>query len=286
MNEGIGVESADVTNPRDGVRVHTLRWGHGPRLVLAVHGLNAHAWHWRRTAERLGPEYSLIAYDLRGHGESDKPATGYSYEEQGSDIEAILADAGVMPQDTVVMGHSLGSRVAMPYVADHPFRGFVIVDPGIVAHVGGAQPPRPEGTRRRAPLQMEYASREEFMERMSRTNFLRNRHEFNEEYAARLIGEPAADGSVRLQLTPTAHVETMRAISGGDLSLYFERLPCPCLVIRATEGHLVQPMAERMQREIPDCELVVIEDSNHNVMLDRPDEFDAAVDPFLARVFG
>ena len=41
-----------------------------------------------------------------------------------------------------------------------------------------------------------------------------------------------------------------------------------------------------MHAEIRGSELVVIEGANHNVMLDQPEAFDAAVDPFLARIFG
>lgn len=287
-NEGTPMESFTVTNPRDGVRLHALRWGHGPRVILAVHGLNAHGWHWRRNAERLGPEYTLVSYDLRGHGESDKPDDGYTFDDQGGDIDTILAHVGADPGEIAVMGHSLGARIAMPYVVRHPGRGFVIVDPGIVTHAERAErsaAPPVEGARRRPALQMEYDSRDQFIERMGRTNFMRNWHEYNQEYAARLIGPPEADGRVRLNLTPNAHVKTMGAINDADMSEYFAEIACPTLIIRATEGHLQQPMAERMHAEIPGSELVVIEDCNHNVMLDRPDEFDAAFDPFLARIF-
>lgn len=285
---GDSVESFYVTNPRDGVRLHCLRWGRGPRLIVAIHGLTGHAWHWRRTAERLGPEYSLVAVDLRGHGDSDKPQSGYTYADQLGDVEAVVAHfAGDLDAEgtrPVMMGHSLGARVAMPYVTAHPTRGFVIVDPGIVAHVDGA-PPRREGTGRRRALQMENESREEFMAAMRRTNFLRNWHEHNEEYAAKSI-EPVGEGpAVRLKLTPWALRQTQQAIGESDLIEYFDHITCPTLIVRATEGHLSQPMAERMRAEIADSELVVIEDSNHNVMLDRPDAFDEALEPFLERIF-
>ena len=287
-SEDASVESYYVTNPLDGVRLHCLRWGTGPRLIVAIHGLTGHAWHWRRTAERLGSEYTLVSYDLRGHGDSEKPQSGYTYGHQRQDLEAVVAHfAGGLDAEAerpVIIGHSLGARVAMPYVtARHP-RGFVIVDPGITPHVAGG-PPRREGAPRRRPLQMGNESREEFMTAMQRTNFLRNWHEHNEEYAAQSI-EPVGEGSaVRLKLTPWALQQTQQAIGESDLIEYFSHIACPTLIIRATEGHLSQPMAERMREEIGGSELIVIEDSNHNVMLDRPDAFDAALEPFLERVF-
>jgi pimeloyl-ACP methyl ester carboxylesterase len=277
------LESFCVTNERDGVRLRCLRWGRGSRVVVAAHGLNAHAWHWRRTAEQLGAEYTFVAFDLRGHGDSDKPSEGYTFEDQGFDIDAVIREVTPAGERPVLIGHSLGSRIVMPYAAEHPPRGLVIVDPGIVAHVNGAPPVRPA---RRRPLTLEYDSKEQFMERMRRTNFLRNWNAYSDEYAARLIHEPAEHGQpVRLKLTPTALQQTMEAIRAVDVSTYFGQYQCPTLIIRATEGHLSEAMASRMNEEIPDSDLLVIEGSNHNVMLDKPDEFDLALDLFLDRVF-
>lgn len=271
-----------VANREDGVRLHCLRWGQGPRVIIGVHGLNAHGYHWRRTAERLGPEYSLVAFDLRGHGDSDKPPTGYTYDDSSRDIDAIVRCVAERAEDVVIIGHSLGARVAMPWVIEHRPRGFVAVDPGIVAHHEGPPPPR---NPRRRPLVMEYDSSEAFMERMQHTDFLRNWTPYAEEYAARLIEPAGHDRSVRLKLMPWALRQTMEAITGVDLTLGFPQIACPTLVIRATEGHLQQAMAERMRDEIPGGELVVIDGANHNVMLDAPEAFDAALDPFLARLF-
>jgi len=281
--EGGSFESFHVTNPRDGVRLHTLRWGHGPRIIVALHGLNAHGWHWRRTAERLGPEYSLVSYDLRGHGESDKPETGYSYADQGGDLDCVVRSVAGDRGRPLIVGHSLGARIAMPWVTEHDPAGFAIVDPGIVPHVNGTPPPR---TRTRQPLVHEYASREEFMERMRQTNFLRNWSAYSEEYAAMLIEPGEHAGSVHLRLTPPVMRLTMQDIAHVDLTELYSRIDCPALIIRATEGHLGEAMAARMHAEIRGSELVTIEGSNHNVMLDRPEAFDAAFEPFLVRVFG
>lgn len=132
---------------------------------------------------------------------------------------------------------------------------------------------------------MEYGSQQEFMDRMARTNFLRNRHEHNVEYAARLIGPPEADGGVRLKLTPTAHRLTMQSMIDADLSGYLPQITCPTRIIRATEGNLTEWILEQMLAAIPDCDAVAIEGSNHNVLLDKPEAFDAALDPFLERAF-
>src|SRR5688500_7110769 len=61
----------------DGVRIHYLRWGDGPSTIVVLHPNSHCAGVWTPLAERLaGDEFTVIAVDLRGHGASDKPATG------------------------------------------------------------------------------------------------------------------------------------------------------------------------------------------------------------------
>ena len=71
----------------------------------------------------------------------------------------------------------------------------------------------------------------------------------------------------------------------SDLT-YFSQIHCPTLIIRATEGNLSAEGAAFVHAAIAGSELGVIEGSNHNAMLDKPDAFDALLDPFLERVFG
>ena len=72
-----------------GERIHFLDWG-GPAVaetavspVLLVHGLNATAWAWTAVARRLRESARTVAIDLRGHGLSDAPTSGYSEDQLG-----------------------------------------------------------------------------------------------------------------------------------------------------------------------------------------------------------
>ena len=58
------------------------------KTVVCVHGLSANHTCWASVAGVLSPEYRVIAYDLRGRGDSDKPDTGYSLEAHGDDPHA------------------------------------------------------------------------------------------------------------------------------------------------------------------------------------------------------
>ena len=61
----------------------------------------------------LSPEYRVIAYDLRGRGDSDKPDTGYGLEAHGDDLAHLLDHYGL--DRAVVVGHSLGAMIALTF---------------------------------------------------------------------------------------------------------------------------------------------------------------------------
>jgi pimeloyl-ACP methyl ester carboxylesterase len=106
--------------------------GEGPPIVLC-HGLTAtrrYVIHGSRALERAG--HRVIAYDARGHGESDPaPAgEGYGYSWQVADLERVLAaEAGEGP--LVLAGHSMGAQTAVAYALRHPERltGLVVIGP-------------------------------------------------------------------------------------------------------------------------------------------------------------
>ncbi len=260
-----------------GVSLQCRRWGDSPRVIVAVHGVNAHGLHWRRLAERLMPRYSLISYDLRGHGDSDKPATGYTYDDHGNDLAAVIRCTAGRPP--VVIGHSLGARIAIPYAARHYLRGLVIVDPGILPPEQ-APTRRSDGTRPSPQLRYDFESETAFLDLMRRTNFLRRWDPYNEEYARNLI-EPDDSGRVRLKMRPHVHRQLIDEVRAIDLLTFLPQITCPTLVIRATEGHLRADVADLMVRMLPCGRLVVIEGANHNVMLDQPEQFEPMIEEFL-----
>lgn len=113
-----------------GTPIHYLRWGQPgrPGLVL-IHGGAAHAHWWSHIAPRLGTdEYTIVALDLSGHGDSGRRST-YELTTWTDEVVAVAADAGIVG-DPIVIGHSMGGFVSVATAAHHPDRlaGIVIVD--------------------------------------------------------------------------------------------------------------------------------------------------------------
>ncbi|MBI2552970.1 MAG: alpha/beta fold hydrolase, partial [Candidatus Rokubacteria bacterium] len=78
----------------NGLSLAVQDWpGKGP-AVVCIHGLTANHTCWQSMADILAPDYRLIAYDLRGRGDSDKPKSGYSLADHAADLLGLLDHFG------------------------------------------------------------------------------------------------------------------------------------------------------------------------------------------------
>jgi pimeloyl-ACP methyl ester carboxylesterase len=102
-----------------GHRVRYRIGGDGP-VILLIHGITGSSAQWETTMELLESDFTVIAPDLLGHGESAKPRGDYSLGAYASGLRDLLAWLDV-PAATVV-GHSLGGGIAMQFAYQFPER--------------------------------------------------------------------------------------------------------------------------------------------------------------------
>jgi pimeloyl-ACP methyl ester carboxylesterase len=101
--------------------LHYSDTGSGPVVVL-LHGYLASSRYWERVVTTLSKKHRVIAFDLLGFGKSPKPACSrYDYTAQLDSIEASLQQLGVTGKIKLV-GHSMGSLIALRYAAEYPAR--------------------------------------------------------------------------------------------------------------------------------------------------------------------
>lgn len=93
--------------------------GDGPPVVL-IHGMINSSRHWSRVAERLAGQYTVVAPDLIGHGESSTPRGDYSLGAHAAAIRDLLTAIGI--DRATIAGHSLGGGVAMQFFYQFPQR--------------------------------------------------------------------------------------------------------------------------------------------------------------------
>lgn len=118
-----------------GVQLRVERRGAGARHVLLLHGWISARRMWHDVVQQLDTErFTLHLLDFRGCGLSDRPAQGHDLEGYVSDARAALAS---IDAPVVVVGHSMGGKVAQYLAADHPpnLEKLILVAPG-TAHGG------------------------------------------------------------------------------------------------------------------------------------------------------
>jgi pimeloyl-ACP methyl ester carboxylesterase len=93
--------------------------GSGPPVVL-IHGMLNSSSHWRTVALELASDYTVVAPDLIGHGDSAAPRGDYSLGAHAASIRDLLAAIGI--DRATIVGHSLGGGVAMQFFYQFPQR--------------------------------------------------------------------------------------------------------------------------------------------------------------------
>jgi pimeloyl-ACP methyl ester carboxylesterase/quercetin dioxygenase-like cupin family protein len=111
--EAIASRTATV----DGVTLHYLMAGRGPAIVL-LHGFAETSRMWRRLIPQLAPQFTVVAPDLPGIGDSDIPIDGASMTAAAVSIHALVTRLGV--GKAAVVGHDIGLMVAYAYAAQFP----------------------------------------------------------------------------------------------------------------------------------------------------------------------
>jgi pimeloyl-ACP methyl ester carboxylesterase len=106
-----------VVTVEGGVRIHYRRMGAGPGMVL-LHGFPQTGHMWRKVMPALAERFTVLAPDLRGYGDSDRPPGGYDKRRMAADLAQVIEALGLTP--VVFVGHDRGARVGHRFALDHP----------------------------------------------------------------------------------------------------------------------------------------------------------------------
>ena len=243
--------------------------------VLFLHGWMADSSVFGPLIDVISSEVSLraITMDLRGHGRSDKPATGYSVEEQSRDLDAVL-DACAVDQVTLV-GWSLGGGIALHYAATRPDRvrklALVGATPCLVQQPGfEAATPVEAFTGLLAGLRADFA-------RVAGQFIAAQFPEPGTDDAAQLLRDCAmrTDGAVAAAVA--------EAVGLRDLREYASRVDAPALVLHGELDAVVPAQAGRWLAEnLPKLERhVEWPDRGHCPLLTAPDLVAGELSTFL-----
>jgi len=243
----------------------------GAPTAVAVHGLTANHTCWYPMADVVAPGHRLVAYDLRGRGDSDKPAQGYDLDAHARDLLGVLDHLGVAR--AAVLGHSLGAHIAVWFATTFPERvdRLVLFDGGLDVRaeiVDGSLAPAINR------LGVVYPSLEAYLAIVRMLPMFAGR--WNEHLARYFTYdvEPAPEGGVRARAPRHVIEEELANLRRTALWVRHHRVRAPTLLLRAPEGLLTatdclmtQEEAEAMAHAIPRCRLVVVGGTNHYTIL-------------------
>ncbi|NJK48514.1 alpha/beta hydrolase [Candidatus Gracilibacteria bacterium] len=103
----------------NGIQLHYVTQGEG-KLMLMLHGFPEFWYSWRHQIPEFAKDYKVVALDLRGYNESDKPQAleAYNIKELRQDIEGVITGLGY--ENCILVGHDWGGAIAWNFAYNYP----------------------------------------------------------------------------------------------------------------------------------------------------------------------
>ncbi|MGH9779577.1 MAG: alpha/beta fold hydrolase [Candidatus Acidiferrales bacterium] len=288
-----GTKSGFITTP-DGVRIHYLEAGtqrqtvtvglhhgrdkkgnlkltdvdykeEGDPTILFVPGWTMPGWIWEHQIAHFSKTHRVVAMDPRSQGESSKPAEGHYSAARARDIKAVVDELKLKP--VVLVGWSMGVMEIAAYVDQFgtaDLAGMVLVD-----GIAGA-----DFDPQTSPQFLQWAGSFLFDRPKATATFVRSmyRQPQSEDYLERVI-------AASLKTPTNSAGALLLAYVASDYRPALAKFDKPTLVIAARSPWL--PQFEKVSLLVPGSRLVVVDDASHALFVDKPVEFNAALDDFL-----
>ena len=247
----------------DGARIHYQSYGKGREALVLIHGWSCNLDHWRDQVPDLQKRSRVIAIELPGHGQSDKPEITYSMDLFARAVDAVLRDAGV--KRAVLVGHSMGTPVARQFYRKYPQKTVAIVI------VDGAL--RPFGDKK---------TMDSFIAPFRGPNY----KEAGAQMFASLAGpQISTEIKERVQasfLSTPQHVLVSAMEGMGDDSIWGQdKINVPVLAILAKSPFWPADTEQFYRGIAPKLEFQMWDGVGHFLMMEKPKQFNEAVIAFL-----
>jgi len=257
--------------------------GDGPPLVL-LHATGFHAWLWLPYARPFRERFHVLALDQRGHGESDKPSSGYRWEIFGADLAAFLDALGL--EGVQAVGHSKGATAIAAAAAagtDRLARA-VLIEPVLFFGEPATGPvwesPLVAAARRRRNIWPSRAAM--FTSLRARLPFAAWEEEFVRLYVDHGVAE-RPDGTVELLCPGEIEAQVYAHAPMTDSAELLSRLDVPALLVRGEHSTgLDGRVAGEALARLPQATLVTVPGAGHFAPMERSGAVAEAIARFLA----
>lgn len=254
----------------DGLRLHYEHDGQGSDLVL-IHGLGGSLHDWDSFIPDLARAHRVLRWDVRGFGQSDKPAGPYTPQLFAQDLAGLVRTLGIAK--THVVGISMGGVIAQRFTLDYPELVSSLTLISTSSEVSeGAQ----KAWEKTASIieQRGFSSNTEAAQRVFAPSFAKN-----SPHAVQVMAERTATND------PRAYAAAARAIGSYNWTGELGRIQAPTLILQGREDVLTPPGGSiKLNRGIARSRLLMIPECGHVVPVEKPLLFQQTLLAFLAGV--
>jgi len=246
---------------------HTIG-GKGPPLFM-VHGIGARKTSWAEMTRHLADDFTCIAYDLRGHGESPKGDGAFGLDELVADLEALRAKLGI--EKAHVIGHSLGGMIGPAYALAYPER---VISLGLLS-TAAFRTPEDSAKVKAVVKAMEEKGIAQVLGTLVDRWFT---DKFQVEHADRI----EARKRQVVETDPGVFLNVFHIYAETEMAPWLHKVTAPSLVLT---GELDGGCNPRLNREIaaalPHAELVILEGLKHSILNEATERVAGPVAKFL-----
>ncbi|MGI9607420.1 MAG: alpha/beta fold hydrolase [Acidimicrobiales bacterium] len=242
--------------------------GSGPPVYM-VHGIGSRKEMWRPIVDQLRDEFTCVAYDLRGHGESSVEPVPYSLDMLVDDLEAVRVSRG---HDRIhVIGHSLGGMIGPRYAQRFPEHTISV---GLLSTAAGRT--EDDSTRVKGVVAR---MRAEGIDDVLPT--LVDRW-YTEAFAAANPDVIANRIDQVLSTPPEVFLSVFDVYAETEMAPWLQEVTSPCLVLTGENDPGCNPRLNRfIHVELPNSELVILPDVRHSIVVEVPEIVGPIVADFL-----
>jgi 3-oxoadipate enol-lactonase len=240
------------------------REGRGPRRLVLLHEMGGNLASWDAVVPLLADSFTMLRYDQRGAGCSEKPRAPFTYDDHVDDLERVIAASG-FEASFAICGIAVGAAIAVAYAQRHPqtISALVLCSPALSV----------DATQQRFLAERSEAARRDGMRAIVDASLARS-------YPEHLRGDLATFETYRaafLANDPVCYAHANAALAGSDMESALREIVSPCLVL-AGRHDLVRPpeQVRTMASRLHGAAFAVI-DSGHIMAVQAPSDLAAAI---------
>lgn len=242
--------------------------GSGPPLFL-IHGIGAARDTWRFVLPHLTPHYTVVSYDLRGHGTSPMPDGAFGLDDLVNDLERVRERTGI--EKAHFAGHSLGGMIGPAYARRFPDR---VLSVGLLNTAAGRTEDDSDKVWAACNAVIEKGAANVLPMLIDRW--------YTDDFIARApeIVQRRLDQIINMDQDVFHTV--FRIYAGTEMMPWLHEITAPCLVLTSEHDGGCNPRLNKgIAEALPDSTLVVLPKFKHATLLEAPDEVAAELLRFL-----